>query len=756
MAVVAKDTITLARVDDGEQGTQGINLLLSSQKPNIALYGSAKATITYDIEVSEWGAKDAIRVQGTRGSSDLVFLLNNDPKSYSPIGKYTESVHVKNQGKSDIRIGRNTQRIVAPDESGRIYEVISNSSATNYLQMQFYTSDSEFDIIFWHPKIEVGEVKNTIWTPAPQDLVGPQGPQGEQGEQGEQGPAGAKGDTGAAGRTYILETSSTTIKMLGMQSSSETTKISPRTLTLSGYYRDGTSATKTAYACRFKVEGSIDGSTFTTIYTSSANESSVTFALNSKLEASSIPEVSGKTISIPENVTMLRCTMYADDVIDTTLDICTIAVLKDVGTLTHEQVFNLLTNNGAMKGIFSKDNQLYINATYIKSGTLTLGGSSNGNGTLVMLASDNHRMATFDNSGLLVTGSDTDALGYTFIKADKYYPQIRVGENYSKPDEGIYCKYYHHGLEPYLKGEWLGRFGEDIDEEDEAKRGLAIETLRYLAIFAPELKLGVWATNTKVSGATLDTTCVVPLTCLKGSSNSSSAPIGQLYFQNSGASYFGRLNCSSYIRLALCHGGTVDSYIDLATDRTKFNKSILFPGTDLGVRAYDTSNNDIWLVRSYSNTNSVLLGTSTIDTRLYGANIYMRGTSTAVTSDKNTKLDFKSLDKYEVFFGLLKPWAYRMVLGSSGRFHVGYAAQEVEEALIKSGLTTDEFAGVIKEKTDREYWDEVYGGIPKGMEEYEYSLRYEEFIALNTHMIQKAMDRLDKLEAKLRLYEGVA
>lgn len=41
------------------------------------------------------------------------------------------------------------------------------------------------------------------------------------------------------------------------------------------------------------------------------------------------------------------------------------------GSLTQEQVFNKLTNNGALKGIYMSDGKLYINATYIKTGSLS-------------------------------------------------------------------------------------------------------------------------------------------------------------------------------------------------------------------------------------------------------------------------------------------------------------------------------------------------------------------------------------------------
>lgn len=41
-----------------------------------------------------------------------------------------------------------------------------------------------------------------------------------------------------------------------------------------------------------------------------------------------------------------------------------------VGDLDQDAIFNLLTNNGEIKGLFMKDGQLYINASYLVSGVI--------------------------------------------------------------------------------------------------------------------------------------------------------------------------------------------------------------------------------------------------------------------------------------------------------------------------------------------------------------------------------------------------
>lgn len=174
-------------------------------------------------------------------------------------------------------------------------------------------------------------------------------------------------DKGDAGRTYFMEPSTLIVKR-GQDNS-----MAPNYITLSAYYRDGSETARTAYAGRFKIEESLDGATWTTVYTSSANESSVTHSLYSALATSAggaISTASGKTIGIPRDVVALRCTLYAADGTTQMLDMQSVAVVVDVDALTHEEIFNLLTNNGAVKGIYQEGDQLYINATYLKSGEI--------------------------------------------------------------------------------------------------------------------------------------------------------------------------------------------------------------------------------------------------------------------------------------------------------------------------------------------------------------------------------------------------
>lgn len=86
--------------------------------------------------------------------------------------------------------------------------------------------------------------------------------------------------------------------------------------------------------------------------------------------------------------------------------------------LTQENIFNRLTNNGKTQGIYIENGDLYVNATYIKSGKLTLGGKNNEHGTLEIIDNSGKVIGTWDNDGIDVkngtitskSGSDVASL----------------------------------------------------------------------------------------------------------------------------------------------------------------------------------------------------------------------------------------------------------------------------------------------------------------------------------------------------------
>ena len=115
-------------------------------------------------------------------------------------------------------------------------------------------------------------------------------------------------------------------------------------------------------------------------------------------------------------------------------------------------------------------------------------------------------------------------------------------------------------------------------------------------------------------------------------------------------------------------------------------------------------------------------------------------TSTIQTSDRNQKNSIEDLpDKYLAMFDSLRPRRFKMNNGTSDRYHIGYIAQEVEEAMIAAGIDSQEFGGFIKDK------DQDGNDI--------YMLRYGEFDAIYSAKIKQLESRNAELEARIAKLE---
>lgn len=190
------------------------------------------------------------------------------------------------------------------------------------------------------------------------------------------GEQGDKGEQGVPGRTYFIEMSANILKR------GQDNKVSPNYITAKAYYRDGDKAERKEYKGRWKVQTSTDGSTYSDVLASIADESTKSYTVG----------------SLDRSVVYIRFILYEAGENNNQLDIQTIPILIDVDALTHEEIFNLLTNNGAIKGIYKEGNQLYISFTYAKGGTLKLGGENNGYGTLEVYDKDGNIICKINNT----------------------------------------------------------------------------------------------------------------------------------------------------------------------------------------------------------------------------------------------------------------------------------------------------------------------------------------------------------------------
>ena len=188
--------------------------------------------------------------------------------------------------------------------------------------------------------------------------------------------AGEKGDQGVPGRTYFIEMSS------GILKRGQDNKVSPNSITAKAYYRDGDKAERKEYKGRWKVQTSTDGSTYSNVLASIVDESEKSYTVG----------------SLDRSVVYIRFILYEAGGNNNQLDIQTIPILIDVDALTHEEILNLLTNDGAIKGIYKEGNQLYISFTYAKGGTLKLGGPNNGYGTFEVYDADGNVICKINNT----------------------------------------------------------------------------------------------------------------------------------------------------------------------------------------------------------------------------------------------------------------------------------------------------------------------------------------------------------------------
>jgi hypothetical protein len=102
-------------------------------------------------------------------------------------------------------------------------------------------------------------------------------------------------------------------------------------------------------------------------------------------------------------------------------------------------------------------------------------------------------------------------------------------------------------------------------------------------------------------------------------------------------------------------------------------------------------------------------------------------------SDRNIKNSIEALpEKYVRMLELVEPKRYKLNSGTSGRFHTGFIAQEVEAAMRACGIESKEFAGWAAAK--RKDGSETY------------FLRYSEFIPILWAKVREQEERLKRLE----------
>lgn len=141
----------------------------------------------------------------------------------------------------------------------------------------------------------------------------------------------------------------------------------------------------------------------------------------------------------------------------------------------------------------------------------------------------------------------------------------------------------------------------------------------------------------------------------------------------------------------------------------------------------------------------VCIGDNSQQLRLYGSSIW--ALHSISTSDENLKENFTTLDQYENFYMNLNPIGFNYIGDYDGKkTHFGFGAHKTEDVLESEGYDADKFAVVTHRPLVQEDIEKRFGKDVEVDIETEYGVSYTEFIALNTHMIQKTRRELTKVK----------
>ena len=248
-----------------------------------------------------------------------------------------------------------------------------------------------------------------------------------------------KGSTGSAATAYWLISSASVVQ----KSASGTVTLTPSTLTFTGKSKTGTSA-PADYNCRWIIAYSIDGSTYTNSYTSSADEASKTFTVDSSYKS-------------------IRARMYLAGGTSTLLDEQIIPVVTDGAPGTSASLVNITPSalyfksttgaNGTFTPQYiylypSFQNATYSSWQYSTDGGATWTSASGANGLTIGTYSSVANALRIDRTSTLYTSSvtsisfrcnSTNTAVYDIVSIAKIYDVVDLqigGRNYVKNGRG--------------------------------------------------------------------------------------------------------------------------------------------------------------------------------------------------------------------------------------------------------------------------------------------------------------------------------
>lgn len=202
-----------------------------------------------------------------------------------------------------------------------------------------------------------------------------------------------KGEQGTAGRTYFFQ-SNADVLLMGADK-----KITPSSLIVDSFYRDGNGEIAQSQKGWWKLEKSTDNG---------ATWSALTVSQTAALDRLNI-NVNGLSLKAHD---MLKVSLYFDQSKTKLADYQTFSVAVDVASLTQEQIVDILSDDGKFKGLYyekdeSGNQTLFISFNAMKGGVISLGGTNNGNGQLKIYDADGNQISRLGYTGYVVLNKNT-------------------------------------------------------------------------------------------------------------------------------------------------------------------------------------------------------------------------------------------------------------------------------------------------------------------------------------------------------------
>lgn len=202
-----------------------------------------------------------------------------------------------------------------------------------------------------------------------------------------------KGEQGTAGRTYFFQ-SNADVLLMGADK-----KITPSSLIVDSFYRDGNGEIAQSQKGWWKLEKSTDNGATWAILTVSQTAALDRLKIN----------VNGLSLKAHD---MLKVSLYFDQSKTKLADYQTYSVAVDVASLTQEQIVDILSDDGKFKGLYyekdeSENTTLYISFNAMKGGVISLGGTNNGNGQLKIYDADGNQISRLGYTGYVVLNKNT-------------------------------------------------------------------------------------------------------------------------------------------------------------------------------------------------------------------------------------------------------------------------------------------------------------------------------------------------------------